>query len=214
MLLAPGAGGELAALAAAPAGAALGPEELASRAGRSATAAPRATGTRPGGRGAVFAPVRVLGDMLAVLALRLAPDAPIRADRRDFLEALGRQAALALERVRLADEARRAALRAETEELRSGLLSAVSHDLRTPLAAITGAVTTLRDDAGLDEGTRRELVETVCEEAERLERLVSNLLDMTRLDSGAVSRGASGCRSSRWSGARSPGSSAAWRGAP
>jgi two-component system sensor histidine kinase KdpD len=62
----------------------------------------------------------------------------------------------------------------------------VSHDLRTPLATITGAATTLRDDGGLDAATRRDLVEAVCEEADRLERLVANLLDMTRLQSGAV----------------------------
>ena len=76
-------------------------------------------------------------------------------------------------------------LRATTEERRSSLLSALSHDLRTPLAAITGAATTLRDEsAAIDGGQRRELLETICEEADRLERLVRNLLDMTRLESG------------------------------
>jgi len=80
----------------------------------------------------------------------------------------------------------RAAVRAETEELRSALLSSVSHDLRTPLAAITGAATTLRDDEGLPDATRAELLDTVCEEAERLERLLANLLDMTRLEAGGV----------------------------
>ena len=85
----------------------------------------------------------------------------------------------------LAERARAAAVRAESEALRGTLLSSVSHDLRTPLAAITGAATTLRDQP-VDEATRRELVETVCEEAERMERLVGNLLDMTRLASGAV----------------------------
>jgi K+-sensing histidine kinase KdpD len=78
-------------------------------------------------------------------------------------------------------------LRATTEERRSSLLSALSHDLRTPLAAITGAATTLRDEsAAIDGGQRRELLETICEEADRLERLVRNLLDMTRLESGAL----------------------------
>ena len=86
----------------------------------------------------------------------------------------------------LADRAREAAVRAESEALRGTLLSSVSHDLRTPLAAITGAATTLRDQH-VDESTRRELVEAICEEAERMERLVKNLLDMTRLASGAVS---------------------------
>src|SRR6185295_19829988 len=78
-----------------------------------------------------------------------------------------------------------ATLRARTEEMRSSLLSAVSHDLRTPLAAITGAATALRDNA-IPDPTRRELVEAICDEAERLERLVANLLDMTRLESGAL----------------------------
>jgi two-component system sensor histidine kinase KdpD len=85
----------------------------------------------------------------------------------------------------LAERAREAAVRAESETLRGTLLSSVSHDLRTPLAAITGAATALRDQA-LDEGTRRDLVEAICEEAERMERLVGNLLDMTRLASGTV----------------------------
>jgi two-component system, OmpR family, sensor histidine kinase KdpD len=80
----------------------------------------------------------------------------------------------------------RAAVRAETEELRSSLLSSVSHDLRTPLAVITGAATTLRDDDGLSSETRTELLDTVCDEAERLERLLANILDMTRLDAGGV----------------------------
>jgi two-component system sensor histidine kinase KdpD len=75
----------------------------------------------------------------------------------------------------------------EAERLRNALLSAVSHDLRTPLAVITGAATTLRDEAGLSPETRHELASTVADEGERLNRLVSNLLDMTRLESGAVS---------------------------
>jgi len=78
-------------------------------------------------------------------------------------------------------------IRVTTEERRSSLLSALSHDLRTPLAAITGAATTLRDEsAAIDSGQRRELLDTICEEADRLERLVRNLLDMTRLESGAL----------------------------
>jgi K+-sensing histidine kinase KdpD len=88
---------------------------------------------------------------------------------------------------REAQQAKAAAIRAETEEMRSSLLSAVSHDLRTPLAAITGAATTLRDqDANLDRAQRADLADAICVEAERLDRLVRNLLDMTRLESGAV----------------------------
>ncbi len=81
--------------------------------------------------------------------------------------------------------ARDAALRAQTEEIRSSLLSAVSHDLRTPLATITGAASTLREDASkLGDGERTELLDAIAEEAERMDRLVRNLLDMTRLEAG------------------------------
>ena len=149
---------------------------------------------RPAGLGAevhrdanaLCVPVQAWGDVSAVLVVRPAAARALDHEQLSLVEALARQAALALDRVRLSEEARRAALRVEAELLRSGLLSSVSHDFRTPLAAITGAATTLRDEPALDPAVRRELVEDVCDEAERLERLVSNLLDMTRLDSGTV----------------------------
>lgn len=103
------------------------------------------------------------------------------------LQAYVRQGALAMERAWLASVVGAAELRAKTEEMRSSLLSAVSHDLRTPLAAITGAATTLRDNgADLQPRQRLDLLEAICEEADRLERLVGNLLDMTRLASGQL----------------------------
>lgn len=87
----------------------------------------------------------------------------------------------------LAEAARTATRRAYVEELRSSLLSSVSHDLRTPLGAITGAATTLRDrGTELLPAQRSELVGAICDEAERLERLVRNLLDMSRLQGGAL----------------------------
>jgi two-component system sensor histidine kinase KdpD len=73
----------------------------------------------------------------------------------------------------------------ETEQMRSSLLSSVSHDLRTPLAVVTGAASTLLEDT-IDASTRRELTETILQEAQRLNRLVRNLLDMTRLEAGAL----------------------------
>jgi two-component system sensor histidine kinase KdpD len=86
-----------------------------------------------------------------------------------------------------ADAARRATLRAETEQLRNALLSSISHDLRTPLTVVTGATSALLGDhAPTDEAKRRTLIMTAHEEALRLNRLVANLLDMTRLDAGAL----------------------------
>jgi two-component system sensor histidine kinase KdpD len=93
----------------------------------------------------------------------------------------------AVERGQLAEAAHRAEVQIETERLRSSLLSAVSHDLRTPLGVITGATSTLlQDEQFLDPEARRELLESAHEEAVRLNRLVGNLLDMTRVASGAL----------------------------
>jgi two-component system sensor histidine kinase KdpD len=174
-------------LAAAPPGASLGTAEhaVAQWVLEHGRPAGRGTDTLPG-EPVLCVPLRTFGDVLAVVAVRPPPDRPLTGEQRELLDALGRQAAVALDRVRLADEARRASVRAKTEELRSGLLSSVSHDLRTPLAAITGAGTLLLEDGATDPALRRELTATVVEEAERLERLVSNLLDMTRLESGVV----------------------------
>ncbi|HEV8336563.1 MAG TPA: sensor histidine kinase KdpD [Candidatus Polarisedimenticolia bacterium] len=144
------------------------------------------TDTLPGAR-LTCIPIQASASALGVLAVASDQPALQQAEQRHFLEALVRQIALALERARLAEEAKSVALRARTEEMRSSLLSAVSHDLRTPLGAITGAATTLRDESeGLDATERAELLDTLCEEAERLERLVGNLLDMTRLESGTL----------------------------
>src|SRR6185437_3161676 len=90
------------------------------------------------------------------------------------------------ERARIAREAETARLEAEAERLRSSLLSSVSHDLRTPLAVITGAATTLLDDSvPMEPAARRDLLSAICDESVRLTRLVQNLLDMTRLAAGA-----------------------------
>jgi len=104
-----------------------------------------------------------------------------------LLDALADQAAVALERTRLVQDMDQARMLAETERLRTALLSSVSHDLRTPLASILGAVTSLeRYRSAYDEATQEELLETIREEAERLDRFVGNLLSMTRLESGAL----------------------------
>jgi two-component system sensor histidine kinase KdpD len=104
-----------------------------------------------------------------------------------LIEAMARQAGLALGRVKFADQAREATLRVRTEEMRNALLSAVSHDLRTPLAVITGAATTLRDDEDrLSVQARRELLSQIVDDARRLERVLGNLLSLTRVESGLV----------------------------
>jgi two-component system sensor histidine kinase KdpD len=145
------------------------------------------TATLPGAS-ALYLPLVASDRTLGVLGARPTdPRAFETPEQLHQLEAFASQTALALERAILAEEAQQAQVRAETERLRNSLLSSVSHDLRTPLAAITGAASTLLEaEPRLDRPTRRELLETIHEEADRLNRLVQNLLEMTRLESGAL----------------------------
>jgi two-component system, OmpR family, sensor histidine kinase KdpD len=107
-------------------------------------------------------------------------------DRR-LLDALADMGALAIERVRLVEDLDRAERAAETDRLRQALLTSISHDLRTPLASVLGAASTLRDlDSALDGAAKADLLSTIIEESERLNRFIVNLLDMTRLEAGAV----------------------------
>jgi two-component system sensor histidine kinase KdpD len=108
-------------------------------------------------------------------------------DQHRLLDALTDQAALAIERVRLVEDVESARLAAETDRLRAALLTSISHDLRTPLASILGSATSLmaQGDA-LDASTRVDLIRNIQDEAERLNRFISNLLDMTRLESGPL----------------------------
>jgi two-component system sensor histidine kinase KdpD len=149
-------------------------------------AAGRGTETLPGSR-VTSVPLRVGESVRGVLSIAPRSERGLSLEELDFLDVFARQGALAMERAQLAEDAKSAALRVRSEEMRSTLLSAVSHDLRTPLAAITGAATALRDaSAPVLPAQQTELVDAICEEAERLERLVGNLLDMTRLEAGGI----------------------------
>jgi two-component system sensor histidine kinase KdpD len=110
----------------------------------------------------------------------------LAADKWRLLEALVDQVAVAVERTNLASDIEDARLLTETEQLRSALLSSVSHDLRTPLVSILGSATTLATVENLTDASRKELVQTILDESERLNRFVQNLLDMTRLGYGAL----------------------------
>jgi two-component system sensor histidine kinase KdpD len=115
------------------------------------------------------------------------PSGRLSRDERDLLEAACNQIAVAIERVMLADEAEKARLGVERERLRSAMLTSISHDLRTPLASIIGVLSSLRScEERYDKPTRDELLGTALSEAERLDRFVGNLLDMTRLDAGVI----------------------------
>lgn len=147
----------------------------------------RQTDTLPSARSMVV-PLRGARGRVGVLALFPSQPASLRgADERHLLDTFAGLIGSAMERILLAEEARGAKVRMETEQLRNALLSSVSHDLRTPLAVVTGATSALlAADAPKDEATRRELLETAHEEAQRLNRRVRNLLDMTRLEAGAL----------------------------
>jgi two-component system sensor histidine kinase KdpD len=108
-------------------------------------------------------------------------------DQRRMFAVFVNQAALAIERASLAEKARDAELLKAAEKLQTALLNSISHDLRTPLVAITGALSALDEgDGALDESTRHNLVENARSEADRLNRLVGNLLNMTRIEAGAL----------------------------
>jgi two-component system, OmpR family, sensor histidine kinase KdpD len=136
----------------------------------------------------LYLPLNALEKTVGVLGIYRTPNAESAThQRRQLLEAFANQIGLAIERIQLTKQAQQAQMQAETERLRSNLLSSVSHDLRTPLAAITGATSTLLEQGlSLDAKTHHELSQVAYEEAQRMNRLVGNLLDMTRLESGGL----------------------------
>ena len=150
-------------------------------------AAGRSSDTLPGAK-RLFLPIKTATGMLAVVGLdRETPGPLFTADERRLLDALLDQIAVSIESIRLAEDIENARIMSETERLRGALLTSISHDLRTPLASIIGAITSLRSYFDqYDAKQRVELMSTIEDEAERLNRFVGNLLDITRLESGAL----------------------------
>lgn len=147
----------------------------------------RGTNTLPGAA-LLYVPLIAAQGVVGVLGLRAAEPATLIApDQHHLLETFASQTALALERVALATEAQQAQVRIKTEQMRSSLLGSVSHDLRTPLAVITGAASSLLEHGEtLAPTLRRDMLQTIYEDAERLGRLVNNVLDMTRIETGTI----------------------------
>lgn len=182
-------GAELVARAAWP------PDELADPAEATAArwalekreAAGWRTGTLPNIRFR-FQPLMTSRRVVAVLGFEpLDRDVPLAAEDETKLDALAEQAAIALDRALLVRDAVKAAALQENENIRDALLASLSHDLRTPLAAITGSVSTLQQmGQSLPEAQQQDLLQTIRQEAGRLNRFVTNLLEMSRIESGAI----------------------------
>jgi two-component system sensor histidine kinase KdpD len=147
----------------------------------------RGSDTLPGAK-RLFLPMRTGRGAIGVMGIDSDKAGPLLTpDQRRLLDALIDQAALAIERVYLVEDVDRAKRTIETDRLRSALLTSISHDLKTPLAAVLGAAGTLRDLSGaLTDAERADLLATIIDESERLNRFIANLLDMTKLESGAV----------------------------
>jgi two-component system sensor histidine kinase KdpD len=136
----------------------------------------------------LFVPIHTGRSEIGVIGvLPLDPSGRLSESDRELLDSVCSQIAVAIERVTLASDIEQARLRSEQERIRSAMLTSVSHDLRTPLASIIGALSSLRSYRDrYDESTRDDLLGTALSEAERLDRFVGNLLDMTRLDAGVI----------------------------
>jgi two-component system sensor histidine kinase KdpD len=151
---------------------------------------------RPAGRGSdtlpgakrLFLPMRTGRGAIGVVGIDSDKPGPLLTpDQRRLLDALIDQAALAIERVHLVDDLDQAKRREEADRLRAALLTSISHDLKTPLAAIVGAAGALKDlSPQLDDKAKIDLVATILDESERLNRFIANLLDMTKLEAGSI----------------------------
>jgi two-component system sensor histidine kinase KdpD len=147
----------------------------------------RGSDTLPGAR-RLFLPMHTGRGAIGVVGIDSDKTGPLfTPDQRRLLDALMDQGALAIERVQLVEDMDRVQRTAETERLRTALLTSISHDLKTPLASVLGSAGALRDlEDKLSDSEKVELLATIIDEAERLNRFIANLLDMTKLESGAV----------------------------
>jgi two-component system sensor histidine kinase KdpD len=151
---------------------------------------------RPAGRGSdtlpgakrLFLPMRTGRGPIGVIGIDDDRTGPLLTpDQRRLLDALVDQGALAIERVQLVEDMDRAQRSIESDRLRQALLTSISHDLKTPLASVLGAATTMRDLLPkLSDSERADLLGTIIDESERLNRFIANLLDMTKLEAGAI----------------------------
>jgi two-component system sensor histidine kinase KdpD len=147
----------------------------------------RGSDTLPGAK-RLFLPMRTGRGLIGIVGIDSDKTGPLLTpDQRRLLDALIDQGALAIERVNLVEDVERAKRTIETDRLRSALLTSISHDLKTPLASVLGAASTLRDlSRKLSDSEKADLIATIIDESERLNRFIANLLDMTKLESGAI----------------------------
>ncbi len=147
----------------------------------------KGTTTLPASHG-IYYPLRGTQEKIGVLGVLMpAADTDLNRNQRRLLEAFVNQVALAVERLHLVGKAQQVQVLRETEKLQTALLNSISHDLRTPLVSITGALSSLRDDdTPLDRATERALLDNAYEEAERLNRLVGNFLELSKMEAGAL----------------------------
>ncbi len=147
----------------------------------------RGTSTLPDAS-ARYLPLKTAQGVVGVIGVKPRdPAITLTPDQRRLLESFASQAALAIERTLLAEQAHESQVLQATEKLQAALLNSISHDLRTPLVSVTGALSSLREDGDLlSEATRRNLVDMAFDEAQRLNHLVGNMLDVTRIEANAM----------------------------
>jgi two-component system sensor histidine kinase KdpD len=136
----------------------------------------------------IYLPMKTPASVLGVMGVKLKSDQEYHSkETRRLLDAFATQAAMAMERIRFSRQAEQAQILQARENLERALLNSISHDLRTPLVSVTGVLYSLKEEGDhLSDHARRDLVDSACSEAERLNRFVGNLLDMTRIEAGAM----------------------------